>query len=411
MLSRVWTVAALVQAVGDTLQARYGAVAVQAELGSWTLASSGHAYFTLKDARGQSSLRCVMFRRAVMQMQTLPREGQMLQAQGQLSIYEARGELQLVVDSLTLAGAGALYEQFLQLKAKLAAEGWFDAERKRALPPYPRRIAVITSSSGAAVADVLSTLERRSPHVEVWVLPCLVQGAQAPEQLVEALQSLVLLPDIDAAILCRGGGSIEDLWAFNDERVVKAVATCAVPVVCGVGHETDVTLADLAADLRAPTPTAAAELISPAKDQLTAELMHWQMQLQQALQRRLDRWTQRLDRSEWQLNAAKRRVSELGPRLNQLQTRLASALMHRLAMEKANHQHWCARLEAIAPHKVLSRGYAWVSDEAGQPLMTVSRIQPKQRIHVHLVDGSLAAQVQQIDRMDVTDGTAPTMQD
>lgn len=404
MLSRVWTVAALVQAVGDTLQARYGLVAVQAELGSWTLAASGHAYFTLKDARGQSSLRCVMFRRAVMQMQALPREGQVLQAQGQLSMYEARGELQLVVDSLTLAGAGALYEQFLQLKAKLAADGWFDPERKRPLPSYPRRIAVITSASGAAVADVLSTLERRSPHVEVWVLPCLVQGVQAPEQLVQALQSLAVLPDVDAAILCRGGGSMEDLWAFNDERVVKAVATCAVPVVCGVGHETDVTLADLAADLRAPTPTAAAELISPAKDQLMAELLHRQVQLRQAVQRRLDRGTQRLDRSESHLNAAKHRVLVLGPRLNHLQTRLAGALTHRLVMEKASHQHWCARLEAIAPHKVLTRGYAWVSDGAGQALMSVARIQPEQTIQVHLADGKLAAQVVRVDRNAAADG-------
>ena len=234
-----------------------------------TRAASGHCYFSLKDADGQAaSLRCAMFRRAAALLDFSPGEGVLVEVRGRVAVYEPRGELQFVVEAMRRAGAGTLYEQFLKLRARLAAEGLFDADAKRALPPHPRRIGVITSSAGAALHDVLTALARRAPQVEVVVYPSPVQGVEAPPALVRALQTANERAEVDLLLLVRGGGSLEDLWAFNDERVVRAVAASALPVVCGVGHETDVTLCDLAADLRAPTPTAAAELAAPARDAL-----------------------------------------------------------------------------------------------------------------------------------------------
>ena len=394
MLSRVWDVAALVHAVADTLQARYGRVGVRGEIASLTRAASGHLYFTLKDGQGQVSLRCVMFRRAAMQLRTLPSEGFMVEVTGQLSVYEARGELQLVVDDLRQAGVGALYEQFLRLKAHLEVQGWFDAQRKRTLPRFPRRVAVVTSPTGAAVADVLTTLQRRSPHVEVWVLPCLVQGVEAPAQIAAALAGISPDHGIDAVILCRGGGSLEDLWAFNDERVVHAVAQCAAPVVCGVGHETDVTLADLAADLRAPTPTAAAELVSQARDESLQALAQLAGRMSLGLRRRVDQEAQRLDHCAWRVDDVHRVVPWQLERLAQLQQRLSRAARERLSQYLLTHAHWQARLEAVHPQNVLSRGYAWVTNGLGLPVQSVQSVTSGQELTVHLADGQLGVQVQ-----------------
>src|SRR5690606_14910358 len=221
--ARVWGVAALVQAVGDTLATRFASCVVRGEISGFTRAASGHGYFTLKDEHGNASLRCAMFRRALSQVDFQPGEGMLVEARGNLAVYEARGELQMVVEGLRRAGAGALYEQFLRLKARLEAQGLFDAGRKRPIPSYPRRIAVVTSLAAAALHDVLTALRRRSGHVEVVVSPCAVQGAEAPAQIVDALAAVRLAHQagtpFDAVIVCRGGGSMEDLWAFNDERV------------------------------------------------------------------------------------------------------------------------------------------------------------------------------------------------
>jgi exodeoxyribonuclease VII large subunit len=395
-LNRVWGVAALVQAVGDTLQARYGHVLVRGEVASWTLAASGHAYFTLKDEQGRVSLRCVMFRRQMASLAVMPAEGHLIEALGQLSVYEARGELQLVVETIRQAGAGALYEQFLRMKAHMAAQGWFDASRKRVLPAFPRRIAVVTSASGAAVADVLTTLQRRSPYVEVWVLPCLVQGHEAPAQIEAALRGVRAEQGIDAVILCRGGGSLEDLWAFNDERVVRAVADCAVPVVCGVGHETDITLADLAADVRAPTPTAAAELVAQSASEAMETLSQIQRQMQLAIQRQLHQHAQRIDQCAWRIEGVRRWVPWQHQHLAQCQRRLTRAVSERLAQHASVQVHWASRLEAINPQRVLARGYAWVTDATGVAMGSVKSIQPRQTLRVQLLDGQLTVDVKQV---------------
>ena len=261
-----WSVSALLLAVADALSSRLGAVTVRGEVSGMARAVSGHAYFTLKDTSGAAAaLRCVMFKRALGLAALSPADGQQVQARGRLAIYEPRGDLQFIVESLERVGAGSLYEEFLRLRARLEAQGLFDPARKRPLPANPATLGIVTSLGAAALRDVLTTLARRSPQVRVIVYPSLVQGAEAPAALVEAIGQAARRQEVDALLLVRGGGSLEDLWSFNDERVVRAVASSTMPIVCGVGHETDITLCDLAADLRAPTPTAAAELAAPAR--------------------------------------------------------------------------------------------------------------------------------------------------
>ena len=420
--ARVWGVAALVQAVSDTLSARYGTVRVQGELSGVTVAASGHAYFTLKDESGQASLRCAMFRRAFAQVDFRPMDGQRGELQGKVSVFEARGELQLV-EAMQRAGEGALYEQFLRLKARLEAEGLFDPGRKRPLPDMPRGVGVVTSLAAAALHDVLTALRRRAPHVEVLVVPCSVQGVEAPAQIVRALAQAQAWRDasgrgLDTLLLCRGGGSLEDLWAFNDERVVRAVAACAVPLVCGVGHETDVTLADLAADVRAPTPTAAAELASlPRADQLD-QLDELAMSLGEAVHRRVEQHQQRLDRLGMRLSrpasllqGERQQLWALEARLQQVLPQRAAAQRHRLSMlaqrlplaaqgplrqaERALALQ-ASRLSLLDPQRTLERGYAWVADAQGRAVTQALAVQPGQALDVHLADGLVQAEVTQV---------------
>src|SRR5262245_11443086 len=342
---RALGVAALLLAAADALQHRLGAVAVRGELSGFSRAASGHCYFALKDADGANAvLRCAMFRRAASLLEFAPRDGQQVEVRGRIGIYEPRGELQCVVEAMLPLGAGSLYELFLRQRAKLEAAGLFDPARKRPVAAHPRAIGVVSSTAGAALHDVLTTLARRAPHVHVVVYPSAVQGSEAPAQLVQALQRAGRRAEVDTLILCRGGGSIEDLWAFNDEAVVRAIAACTLPVVCGVGHETDVTLADLVADLRAPTPTAAAELAAPLRDELLQSLAQWARRLTRAQHQRVDRAAQGLDLLSSRLAHA---VSSLRPqrqRLDLLAHRNAGALTQRVraAAQSLAHlgQHW-----------------------------------------------------------------------
>ncbi|MEO6030380.1 MAG: exodeoxyribonuclease VII large subunit, partial [Burkholderiaceae bacterium] len=292
----------MVHEVAEVVALRFGVCRVSGEISGFARAASGHCYFNLKDADGGSALlRCAMFRRAGALLAFAPADGQRVELRGRLGVYEPRGELQFVVEAMQRAGAGALYEQFLLLKAKLEAEGLFDAARKRALPAHPRRIGIVTSLGAAALHDVLTALARRSPQVAVVVYPSLVQGADAPPALAAAIALESARAEVDTLIVCRGGGSLEDLWAFNDERVVRAIAASGLPVVCGVGHETDLTLADLAADLRAPTPTAAAELAAPARQACLEVLAAVTVQMQRRARQLLDNQAQHLDRAALRL--------------------------------------------------------------------------------------------------------------
>ncbi len=317
--ARAWSVAALLVAISDTLAARFGACTVQGELSGFTRAASGHCYFTLKDADGAAaSVRCAMFRRAASLQGFTPRDGQQVELRGRVAVYEPRGEMQFVVESMRALGAGSLYEQFLRLKAKLEAEGLFDAAKKRVLPAFAQRVGIVTSLAGAALHDMLTTLARRAPQVQVIVYPSLVQGNDAPPALLSALAAAAQRREVDVLIVARGGGSIEDLWAFNDERVVRALAALPMPVVSGVGHETDVTLCDFAADMRAATPTAAAELVAPERAALLAALAQIARHLQRSITRRLEVQAQRLDRLALQLARPGQAVSRAQQQLQAL---------------------------------------------------------------------------------------------
>lgn len=412
----VWTVAGLVHAVADALASRFAACTVRGEVSGFTRAASGHCYLSLKDADGGGALvRCAMFRRAASLLDFQPGDGQLVEVRGRVAVYEPRGELQFVIESMQRAGAGALFEQFLRLKARLEAEGLFAQERKRELPRFARRVGVVTSLAGAALHDVLTALSRRAPHVAVRIYPSPVQGAEAPPALVSALRLADSRDEVDVIILCRGGGSLEDLWAFNDERVVRAVVGSRLPVVCGVGHETDITLADLAADVRAPTPTAAAELVSPTRQGLLDGLAGLSRQMTRCVEHRLDGCAQRLDRltlrlmrpsdvvrrHSQHLGALSQRLSTHAHRLVLLQrqrcmqddARQARAVQGLLALHRHRLDALQGRLSALDPHRVLARGYAWLSDEAGTPLTSVSALAPGQTVRAEMADGQVSATI------------------
>ncbi len=425
----VWDVAALVQAVGDALQARFGAVAVRGELAGFSRAASGHCYFNLKSPDGQAGLRCAMFRRAASMLDFAPRDGQQVELRGKLAVYEARGELQLIVEAMRPAGAGALMEQFLRLKARLEAEGLFDAGRKRDIAAHPRALGVVTSLAAAALRDVVTALRRRSPHVALRIYPASVQGVDAPGQLVQAIQTAGERGEVDTLLLVRGGGSLEDLWAFNDEQVVRAIAASPIPVVCGVGHESDFTLADFVADLRAPTPTAAAELAAPVRDEALAELAGLARWMSHRIGQRLDRDAQRLDHLALRLarpadfvhrhrqrlallsqrheQSLQRAATLHGHRLERLHQRLLEAGRRSLARRHEGLALLAARHAALDPTRVLQRGYAWLSDEQGRALTSVNPLLPGQRIDAVLADGRIQARIERIDKADPPDLASP----
>jgi exodeoxyribonuclease VII large subunit len=418
---QVWSVGALIQAVGDTLAARFSVCVVQGEISGFSRAASGHCYFSLKDAGGSAALvRCAMFRRSASLLDFTPGDGQRVELRARLAVYEPRGELQLVVEAMQRGGAGALYEQFLRLKARLEAQGLFDVGRKRPLPAHPMRVGVVTSLAAAALQDVLTTLSRRSPHVGVVIYPSAVQGVEAPPALAEAIALAGRRAEVDVLIVCRGGGSLEDLWAFNDERVVHAIAAAPMPVVCGVGHETDVTLADLAADLRAPTPTAAAELAAPSARDAEAWLATRANAIERRLRHLLDSAAQRLDRAALRLvrpadsvqrnrqrlellaqrmhDSPARATQQGGVRLQALQERLTYSRSATSALRAQRLEAAAGRLAALDPQRVLARGYALLRDGAGAPVLSVAPVSPGAALQAVLADGTLEVAVTAVHR-------------
>ena len=425
----MWEVGALCRAVADALQARFNPVAVRGEITGFSRAASGHCYFSVKDAQGQ--IRCAMFKRAAQLLSFTPRDGELVELRGRLGVYEPRGDLQLVVESLERAGQGALFEQFLRLKAQLEAEGLFDPARKRALPLMPRGIGVVTSPGAAALHDVVTALRRRVPHIPVVLAPALVQGAQAPQSLREALSKMYLLaqdgkgleaknpqnPPIDVILLVRGGGSIEDLFAFNDEQLARTIVQSPVPLVSGVGHETDFTIADFCADLRAPTPTAAAELVSEPRAVWLGALDLLAGRLQDGVQRQIDLRHQRLDQAAQRLGRPsglvarqQLRLSGLAQRMRHaallktqrlaqsgkaLQAHLPQIMQRSLVQRRERLERAALRLSLLNPQLVLRRGYALLTDAQGQPVMRPAQVRPGEAVHARLAEGELDLTVAQ----------------
>jgi exodeoxyribonuclease VII large subunit len=350
---------------------------------------SGHVYFTLKDDGAQ--IKCVMWKSQARWLDRLPAPGEAVITHGRISVYEPAGAYQLYVDALQTAGLGALHAQVEALRERLRAEGLFDDERKRPLPVYPQHIGVVTSPQAAAWQDVLTTLARRWPAARVTLAPTLVQGVDAPPQIVAALHQLGALPDVDVILLVRGGGSLEDLWAFNDESVARAVVGCPVPVVCGVGHETDFTIADFAADLRAPTPTAAAELATPDRRELRRQVVDAVDLLNAALEALvLDRRSNlaHID-SHLRRLSPQRKLAEDRRQVEELARRAARTMAHRLALTRAESEGQAARLATLDPRATLRRGYAIVTDPTtGGVVSQTQQAKVGQPLSVQVADGS-----------------------
>ena len=367
---------------------------VQGEVSNLSRPGSGHVYFSLKDAGAQ--IRCVIWRSAAQLMTVALREGEAIVAHGRVSVYEQQGNYQLYVDAVQSAGGiGDLYRQFELLKAKLQAEGLFDAERKRPLPELPRRIGIVTSPTGAAIRDMLNVISRRWPLLEVILAPTQVQGDDAPPQIVAALRRLYARRDLDAIIVARGGGSIEDLWAFNDERVARAIVAAPVPVVCGVGHETDFTIADFVADVRAPTPSAAAELVTPSRDDTLLTVDAHAARLKERLQDRLDaaRSSLTMHTRALQHLSPQTRLATIRERLSDLSGSLATALLHTVELWRERVDGQAARLSALGPLAVLERGYAIVTlTRTGAVVRSVKQVKSGDRLNVRVTDGEFGAQ-------------------
>lgn len=331
---------------------------VQGEISNLSRPASGHIYFTLKDSN--ASLKCVMWKTSAMRLDLSLRDGMEVEVHGKIGVYEPQGQYQLYADQIRPVGEGALFQEFLRLKAMLEAEGLFAPERKRLIPEFPKRIGIVTSGTGAALRDMLNTLRRRLPLVEVFLAPSPVQGTEAPPALVKAIQSLNRQP-LDVILVARGGGSIEDLWAFNDERVVRAVAASNIPVISGVGHETDFTLCDFAADLRAPTPTAAAELATSITIfDLQAELQNYFSRLASSTMDLVAEQKSILSSLTSQLRyvSPERKIQSERQRVDELSRRTYSSLVHRIQLQSTHVNGMKSRLESLNPLAVLGRGYA-----------------------------------------------------
>ena len=366
---------------------------VQGEVSNLSRPSSGHMYFTLKDS--SAALRCVMWRTQVQRQRYLPSDGAAIEVHGSISVYEAGGAYQLYADILRPLGEGALYQEFLRLKARLEAEGLFDVRGKRPLPRWPQRIGIVTSPTGAALRDMLNVLRRRYPLAEVILAPTAVQGEEAPSGIIRAIQALNQREHPDLILLARGGGSLEDLWAFNDEGVARAIAASAVPVITGVGHETDFTIADFVADLRAPTPTAAAELATPDQAELRQELSHLFGRLGSAALGGVEsrRWVLQTLRSRLRMQSPQARLLSDQQRLDELAHRMAQASWHRLQIEGAhlagNQQH----LAALNPMAVLQRGFALVTGMDGGVVYQKDQVHQDQALQVQVSDGKFSVEV------------------
>jgi exodeoxyribonuclease VII large subunit len=435
----IYSVSRLNREVRVLLERGFGALWLEAEISNFARPSSGHWYFSLKDSAAQ--VRCAMFRQRNMLCAFTPRDGQKVLVRARIGLYEPRGEYQLIVDHMEDAGLGALKRQFEELSARLNLEGLFAAERKRPLPSLPRRIGVITSPTGAAVRDILHVLARRFPAAAVLIYPVSVQGAQAAAEIVAALESAGVRAECDVLILSRGGGSLEDLWAFNDERLARAIVASPIPVITGIGHEIDFTIADFAADVRAPTPSAAAELAVPDADEWLGAFVRFGARLQRGMRRRLEeqgerlRWlegrlgqaspaarlgarAQRLDELEQSLiRALRRRLQEHRERLRWLTGRAAlaspSARLRQQGLRLENWDHRLNRamlrvigsrrekllplirtLNAVSPLATLDRGYAIVSIEGGAILRNAADAKPGTLIEARLAQGRLRAKVE-----------------
>jgi exodeoxyribonuclease VII large subunit len=390
----VVTVTELNRRARNLLENHFETLWVAGELSNVKHATSGHWYFCLKDST--ASVDCAMFRTRAQFLDFRPENGQQVEVRARVTLYEPRGGYQLVVEELRRAGLGRLFEAFEKLKARLADEGLFEAARKRPLPPHPRAIGIVTSPRAAALRDVLATLARRAPMVPVIVYPAQVQGELAAGQVVRAIRVANARAECDVLVVCRGGGSLEDLWPFNEEAVARAVAGSAIPIVSGVGHETDFTICDFAADLRAATPTAAAAAASPDRAALAAEVNALRRRLRRDLQRIVERGSQRLDHAARRLLTPAERLERDRERVRGLQRRLQLAAQSVRARREQRVASFARALAHLDPTRVLGRGYSIVRGPDGHVRATAAGLAPGDAISVVFADGTADAAVTRV---------------
>ena len=391
---QVFSVTTLTQAIKQTLEDGFFTIWVEGEISNLATPRSGHVYFTLKDEAAQ--LRAVIFKSAARLVRFELENGMQVLLRGSLSVYEARGEYQLIVSRAEPRGAGALQAAFEQLKRRLEAEGLFDPAHKRPIPLLPKKIGVVTSPTGAAIRDILNIVNRRFANVHVLIAPARVQGADAPAEIVRAIEMLNRLPDVDALIVGRGGGSLEDLWAFNEECVARAIFASRIPVISAVGHEIDFTIADFVADLRAPTPSAAAELVVRNKADLAQTLDAQHARLKQAMRHLLDRSRAAAAHAARRVSDPRRRVNELQQRVDDLSQRLARAMRRALERKQAQRDTQIAKLDALSPLSVLAKGYAICRNAATlRPVKRIADANVGDALLVRLRDGELRCEVRE----------------
>lgn len=389
--SQILSVSELNRMVRDLLERNFPLFWISGEISNLTRAASGHWYFSLKDSKSQ--IRCVMFRGKNSYLNWTPMEGDKVEARANVTLYEARGDFQLTIEFLQRAGLGALFEAFEKLKLKLQAEGLFDEARKREIPAFPRQIGIVTSADAAALHDVLTTLRRRMPSIPVIIYPTPVQGKGAAELIASAIDKASRRAECDVLIVCRGGGSIEDLWQFNEEIVARAIVKSSIPVISGVGHETDFTIADFAADRRAPTPTAAAELASPSREALLTTLIQRRRSMERSMRYRLQHYMQQLDFLGRRLLSPSQQLAHKQENLMQISMRLQNSMKQQLSKQQEKILRLSLNLKHLNPDAVLSRGYALIQSPNGTIVRSSEQVMPGDEIHIRFAEGSANAKI------------------
>ena len=392
---KILTVSELNRLANQVLTQSFPLFWVSGEVSNLTRAASGHWYFSLKDSSAQ--VRCVMFKGRNSYLDWVPKEGDKVEARCTVALYEARGDFQLTIEFLQRAGLGILFEAFEKLKAKLQNEGLFDATYKKALPEHPKKIGIVTSPDAAALRDVLTTLKRRMPSIPIVIYPTPVQGKGVAMQIADAIQLANARAECDVLIICRGGGSIEDLWQFNEEVVARAVAECTIPIISGVGHETDFTICDFVADVRAATPTAAAELATPSRENILNALNQLKLQLIRNMQYQLNQRSQALDYLLRRLISPAQQVAKQQIQLNQIRLRFNSAINQQLKNKQQHLLRLSQNLTHLNPQAVLTRGYAFVQNPLGAIISSSEQLQQGEAVRITFNVGSADATINKIN--------------
>jgi exodeoxyribonuclease VII large subunit len=389
--AKVFSVKEINRLVRELLEQSFPSFWISGEISNFISASSGHWYFSLKDDEAQ--VRCTMFKNKNMVADWVPKNGEKIEAKCFIGLYEARGEYQLNIELIRLAGTGLLSEAFNQLKEKLLKEGLFETSRKKLIPQFPKSIGVITSPTGAAIEDILITLKRRSPHIPIFIYPSLVQGREAPLAIVKAIETANIRMECDLLILARGGGSIEDLWAFNEEIVARAIVASKIPTITGVGHETDTTIADFVSDLRAPTPTGAAELVTSHTVELIKTIQVYKNQLNKVMAGLIRELMQKIDYLEKRLISPRQQIQRQKEQIHQYIQRINQSMKNTMIQYRLNINKLKLNLDHLSPHAVLSRGYSIITNVDGQIVNNANQLKLDDKICIQLNHGQADATI------------------